>query len=753
MPFKCVAAAQTVSDGKFTVTGYSHDSGACHSISMVRLERINLSPPPPINLEFYYGTVLPGIACTDSACTAVLDDGTGFADGRDAGLSYGWNCDGDNNVDYSGGRRGLDRDGGLGINHFDRNGQCPGPVNWEVKVANGNYNVEVDFGEDHYQHACAIEGVVQCPGGADCSVAIPVSVTDGRFTVTGYSHDTGTCHSISRVKITTADVALVNPPDDMEFYFGTAIPGGAMDGALLDDGTGYANKENDLAYGWNCDGNNDVDYSGGRRGLDRDGGLGLNHFDRNGACPGPVNWEVAIPNGVYTATVDFGEDHYQQACAIEGDVSCAPGVDCVFQGDVTITDGRFTITGYSHDAGTCHSISLVRLSYSGPVPDSTCSGTFSIASDNAYALYINGAYAENVNGGRTNVANCDTATNQFGDPYTGCNWQSVDLHEFSGLSGPLVLGVDALDAGGTGGWIGTAVVNGVTYPTNNRWRCFHGATTAGQNGGWSDVNAGWHGDAPADGWMNPNFDDSAWPYASSLGANGVGPWGDVNREMGSVDDGGLGFITDNSEWIWSVDADAHNDVYCRLTIPCGGEVLFSEDFESADALSRWRGKAEAATPWSATIEDGGANGSAKGLRMNACASGGDAYSVGTFTCSAAAPCLVSYWTKGRIWQGFAEQFAGPHIWTATAQNYEGQMIATPSTSPDDQDWSLIEYVFPSAGIWASSGGETPDVFIHGGGTIGTNPMRFMLESFGWTGACDTTWVDDIKVQRLAGAGR
>ena len=49
----------------------------------------------------------------------------------------------------------------------------------------GVYTAEVDFGEDHYQHACAIEGVVQCPGGNDCSMAGSYTVADGRFTVTG----------------------------------------------------------------------------------------------------------------------------------------------------------------------------------------------------------------------------------------------------------------------------------------------------------------------------------------------------------------------------------------------------------------------------------------------------------------------------------------------------------------------------------------------------------------------------------------
>eukprot|EP01043_Picozoa_sp_COSAG02_P069848 COSAG02_NODE_12136_length_1591_cov_1.669571_2_plen_432_part_01 len=406
-------------------------------------------------------------------------------------------------------------------------------------------------------------------------------------------------------------------------------------------------------------------------------------------------------------------------CEVQGETVCDEGTlgysatepnHCLVEDyDVTVTDGRLTVTGYSHDTGRCHSISMVYISCIEDVDESPsddfCSGTFSVASDNSYALYIHGEYQANVNGGRTNVNGCDAATNQFGDPYTGCNWQSVDLHEFSDIAGPLVIAVDALDAGGTGGWIGTAVVNGVEYPTNNRWRCWHGTETPGQNGGWSDVNSGWHGDAPPDGWMDPSFDDSSWPYANSLGANGVSPWGDVNREMGAVDDGGQGTISDSSEWIWSVDADAHNDVFCRLTIPCGGgdNVVFSEDFEDADAISRWRGKDGEATPWSATIEDGGANGSDKALKMNACASGGDAYSDATFTCSPEAPCLISFWTKGRIWQGFAEQFPGPHIWTATAQDYEGQMITTPSESPQDLEWTYIEYVFPSAGIWSSAG--------------------------------------------------
>ena len=58
-----------------------------------------------LDYTFYFGATLPATAPNN----AILDDGTGFRTGRDQGLSYGWNCDGDPDVDYSGGIRGLGR--------------------------------------------------------------------------------------------------------------------------------------------------------------------------------------------------------------------------------------------------------------------------------------------------------------------------------------------------------------------------------------------------------------------------------------------------------------------------------------------------------------------------------------------------------------------------------------------------------------------------------------------------------------------
>ena len=69
-----------------------------------------------------------------------------------------------------------------------------------------------------------------------------------------------------------------------------------------------------------------------------------------------------------------------------------------------------------------------------------------------------------------------------------------------------------------------------------------------------------NGGVPADSWMMPSFVDSDWPPAIEHGLNGVSPWGDVNREHGTVDDGGRGVISAESQWIWSHDTDAHDDV-------------------------------------------------------------------------------------------------------------------------------------------------------------------------------------------------
>jgi hypothetical protein len=196
-------------------------------------------------------------------------------------------------------------------------------------------------------------------------------------------------HSVRNVQTGGGQDGDLTQSIDLEVYFGPELPDGAGPYAILDDGTGFKEDRGDSGYdyGWDCDGDIDVDYSGGRRGTGRDGGLGINHFDRNGACATRVNWQIAVPNGEYTALVDFGEDSYTQGCETEGELchdamggTGAAGTGCSYEGPVTVNDGQFTITGYSHDSGLCHSISKVRLIGGGgdsqqALEERTCEGS------------------------------------------------------------------------------------------------------------------------------------------------------------------------------------------------------------------------------------------------------------------------------------------------------------------------------------------------------------------------------------------
>jgi hypothetical protein len=69
----------------------------------------------------------------------------------------------------------------------------------------------------------------------------------------------------------------------------------------------------------------------------------------------------------------------------------------VYDGPLTINDGKFTITGYSHDTGTCHSISKVRLIGGDPVQTAietrACEGSsVSLSCDSGYIDIIDATY-------------------------------------------------------------------------------------------------------------------------------------------------------------------------------------------------------------------------------------------------------------------------------------------------------------------------------------------------------------------------
>eukprot|EP01050_Picozoa_sp_SAG11_P001251 SAG11_NODE_53_length_19648_cov_14.691902_13_plen_199_part_00 len=114
--------------------------------------------------------------------------------------------------------------------------------------------------------------------------------------------------------------------------------------------------------------------------------------------------------------------------------------------------------------------------------------------------------------------------------------------------------------------------DGREFPSNSSWKCWEGGSHGGDDAAdWSQVGGNWHGIDGPNGWELPDFNDSSWAAATSIGQNNVVPWGDVNRDMGmDFGDAPRGVISADSEWIWTADENLHNDIFCRLVISdCG----------------------------------------------------------------------------------------------------------------------------------------------------------------------------------------
>ena len=114
--------------------------------------------------------------------------------------------------------------------------------------------------------------------------------------------------------------------------------------------------------------------------------------------------------------------------------------------------------------------------------------------------------------------------------------------------------------------------------------------------------------------------------------------------------------------------------------PTTAAPLLQEDFESG--LEK-RGKNGEGAPETAVIVQDSDPAHGNVLQTQGCIGGGDAFSMNTMDCSIAAPCLVEYDAKGRIWQGFSDGYPANHIWTATPTSYEGQHV---QTVHDTSDW-------------------------------------------------------------------
>ena len=142
-------------------------------------------------------------------------------------------------------------------------------------------------------------------------------------------------------------------------------------------------------------------------------------------------------------------------------------------------------------------------------------------------------------------------------------------------------------------------------------------------------------------------------------------------------------------------------------------VLFADDFESGSG--GWHGQGDHPRPESALVSEdpGGEKGMV--LTMSGCASGGDAFSTQTFECSVANKCRVSYYMKGRAWQGFSSGYPDNHIWTATPTEYTGQHV---QTVHDTGNWHHIDYIFPV----------DTDSFVHGDATAPITNVHFMVEA-------------------------
>lgn len=153
------------------------------------------------------------------------------------------------------------------------------------------------------------------------------------------------------------------------------------------------------------------------------------------------------------------------------------------------------------------------------------------------------------------------------------------------------------------------------------------------------------------------------------------------------------------------------------------------------------------------------------LQITGCHGSGDAYSSTAFDCSLAAPCLVSYRSRGRPWQGFSSGFPENHIWAATPSDYRGNHV---STVHSNDHWTNVEYVFPVGKLLThrlsrprpTIGSDySPAVFMHvhigdgtymeGDYTASISSTHFMFEGYDFD--CAVTMLDDVVIQRYTGS--
>ena len=136
------------------------------------------------------------------------------------------------------------------------------------------------------------------------------------------------------------------------------------------------------------------------------------------------------------------------------------------------------------------------------------------------------------------------------------------------------------------------------------------------------------------------------------------------------------------------------------------------------------------------------------LAASGCGSSGNVFSEATFSCTTAAPCLISYMVRvgedSSIWQGFSNQFSGDHSWVVTPgpfdrsdSNFNHSLYDATASIPADT-WTWVQYTYPEeahAGShqWQLDGTTTEDF---------TN-LRVMLQAAGPN--CSSVRFDDFCV--------
>ena len=119
-------------------------------------------------------------------------------------------------------------------------------------------------------------------------------------------------------------------------------------------------------------------------------------------------------------------------------------------------------------------------------------------------------------------------------------------------------------------------------------------------------------------------------------------------------------------------------------------------------------------------------------------------------CGAGTPqfqCSVSYYTKGRAWQGFSSGYPDNHVWSAAPDSgYQNGVGVHVNTVHDNDNWHLVEYIFP-----------TTDTHVHGDSSEPISEVHFMAESLGplagdvmGSSDCAITMFDNIVVRRHTG---